>query len=63
MRNTQPANSVQLAIDMLPGSAVSVGTTVSFRVTSKKYFEKQTEALRSPDDSNRLRRRSVPSHP
>ena len=36
MANSQPANSAQLSVDMLPGPTVSVGTAVSFKVTSKK---------------------------
>jgi hypothetical protein len=36
MANSRPANSAQLSVDMLPGPIVSVGTVVSFKVTSKK---------------------------
>lgn len=31
-----PANDAQFAIEMLPGQSVAIGTTVSFKVTSKK---------------------------
>jgi hypothetical protein len=33
---TQPANAAQLSVYMLPGPTVSVGSVVSFRVTSKQ---------------------------
>jgi hypothetical protein len=36
LANVTPANEAQLAVEMLPGKTVNVGSLVSFKITSKK---------------------------
>lgn len=36
LAGTRPANQAELAVEMLPGQTVTIGTVVSFKVTSKK---------------------------